>query len=149
MGKFYVEETYRRICKLTNDEASETWTVRFYIQTLCWFTATVVVAILVPGFEEIANFIGIPAFVTVLAVPGYSLVKMYSNSASISVEATEMEERHKLLMPEAGNQNNQSNDNQVPKTTRMFLTFSGYLLILICVFVAIQGIVTQFLLIIS
>ena len=74
-GRICLEDVYRQLRHMTNEEGNNTWTVRYYIQTCTWFTLSVIGAVFIPGISKVVALIGALASFFILGFPGICIFK--------------------------------------------------------------------------
>ncbi|XP_075238913.1 solute carrier family 38 member 8-like [Convolutriloba macropyga] len=73
--RFNIEDFYRRMLGIDNQTGSDTWTLRFHIQTFIWFSSAVVVSIFfAPRFDSLSFLLAITKSIIALWLPGICLL---------------------------------------------------------------------------
>ncbi|XP_075243106.1 sodium-coupled neutral amino acid transporter 7-like [Convolutriloba macropyga] len=74
-GRICLEDVYRKVMRMSNQEGNQTWTKRYYIQTVSWFVLSLLGALFIPGISKVLNLIGAFAAFFILGFPGLCILR--------------------------------------------------------------------------
>ena len=72
--RYYTENVYRKIKRLSFEEGEKTWTIRRHVQTTVIVICVIIPGSLINGFSDIGNVAGLFTSCVVYGLPGLCLV---------------------------------------------------------------------------
>ena len=72
--RYYTENVYRKIKRLSFEEGEKTWTVRRHVQTTVIVICVIIPASVINGFSDISNIAGVFTSFITYGLPGLCLV---------------------------------------------------------------------------
>ncbi|XP_075244264.1 sodium-coupled neutral amino acid transporter 7-like isoform X2 [Convolutriloba macropyga] len=127
-GRVCLEDVYRKIMNISNTEGNQTWTKRYYIQTVSWFVVTLLAALFLPGISKVLNIAGAFSAFFILGFPGLCILRygiMLSDyTRNPALFANDMSIVANLLDPM---------DPPKPRTATLFMII-GSIYIVLCAF---------------
>jgi len=127
-GRICLEDVYRKVMGMSNQQGNQTWTIRYYIQTVTWFVLSLIGALFIPGIGKVVNIIGAFAAFFILGFPGLCafrygiLVEDYQRNPALFANDTSIVA--KLMDPM---------NPPKPRTAYLFMTI-GCVYIVLCAF---------------
>ena len=74
-GRICLEDVYRQLRHMTNEEGNKTWTIRYYVPTISWFILSLIGAVFIPGISKVVSLVGALAAFFILGFPGICMFR--------------------------------------------------------------------------
>ena len=128
----YTEDLYRKFAQLSFEEGEKSWTTRYYLQTIFLFSTTIFFTLIVGGFADIGNIVGIFGSMTIFGLPGTCLMVKYTRRKPDHASLAEIDGK---------GQEDEIED--ISTTKRVLYLILAFVLLLAFVFVAAEGILSE------